>query len=87
MKINPVSFNKAQRPCLFWQEPGLQFPRQQMPNEARGGGGARDRAGSGWPRGRGAGLHSADITVGTRTLDKHPCHAERSDLENAIMYF
>lgn len=47
MKINPVSFNKAQRPCLFWQEPCLQFPRRQMPDEASGGGGALGRAGSG----------------------------------------
>lgn len=89
MKINPVSFNKAQRPSLFWQEPGLQSPRQQMPDGAHGGGrgGGVCGAGSGGPRGRGAGLRSADITAGTRTLDKHPCRAERSDLENAIMYF
>lgn len=65
MKINPVSFNKAQRPCLFWQEPCLQFPRcPTRPAEAEGL----------WA-GQAPGA-AADITAGTRTLDKHPCHAE-----------
>lgn len=47
MKINPVSFNKAQRPSLFQQEPGLQSPRRQMPDGAHGGG-----RGQGGVRGR-----------------------------------
>lgn len=33
MKINPVSFNKAQRPFLFWQELCLRFPDGRRPHE------------------------------------------------------
>lgn len=48
MKINPVSFNKAQRTCLFWQEMGLHIPDSRCPSEAGGrkGSGPAERAGS-----------------------------------------
>lgn len=77
MKINPVSFNKAQRTRVLWQELRWLFP------DSRCGAGAG--AQGGWRAG--AQPHSPDFAAGTSTLDKHPCHAERSDLENAIMYF
>lgn len=78
MKINPVSFSKAQRPCLFWQELRLPFPDSRCPSEVRGGAG-------GWEGGEPS-LLLQTVAAGTRALDNHPCHVERSDLENAIMY-
>lgn len=83
MKLNPVSFNRAQRACVFWQEPAC---FSQTADAERGGAeGPRARCGGGspasyaWP--------PIPVTAGTRTPDEHPRRAERSDLENAIMYF
>lgn len=78
MKINPISFNKAQRTRVLWQELHWLFPDSRC----RSGGWGLRAAGR-----AGAQLHIPDFAAGTSTLDKHPCHAERSDLENAIMYF
>lgn len=67
MKINPVSFNKAQRPGLFWQEPRLHFPDSRCPNEVEGAEGAL-----GWqaPKAEreGSQLCVPDTAAGTATL-------------------
>lgn len=78
MKINPVSFNKAQRKGLFGQAPPA-FPRRRGLGEE----GVGLRAG----RGEGSPALCPPHAAGTRTLDKHPRSAERSDLGNAVMYF
>lgn len=47
MKINPVSFNKAQRPCLCWQELRLRFPDGRCWHEVQGGRGGQEGGGPG----------------------------------------
>lgn len=78
MKINPVSFNKAQRTGLFGQAPPA-VPRGRSLREE--GLGLRAAEGEGGPA-----SCPRHVAV-TRMLDKHPRHAERCDLGNAIMYF
>jgi hypothetical protein len=75
MKMNPASFNKAQRLCLTGRR-CLAFPRQWV----WGGGGGLGWEGGGW-------TSHLRHPAGTRTLDKHPRDAQQFDLENAVVYF
>lgn len=52
MKINPVSFNQAQRTCVLWQEPACFSQTADAERGGAGPGGRGRGARGGWGGGR-----------------------------------